>query len=190
MVETGGTDGLRLVDLVEAGEAAQWAMLDLRNDPQVRNFMIAGGEIGRAGHAEWLKSLAGSARTKVFAAMIGDELAGQANLSGIDRENGHAEWGFFVAPAMRGRGVAREMLSKLLDLAFGEIGLQKVNAGVLDDNPASLMLHDRFGFRREGVRRRHKRRADGFADLVLYGITAQEWTEARGQTAAPASGRK
>lgn len=171
--------GIALFDLTGASDAVRAEMLSLRNDPQVRRHMISGGEIAPDEHARWLVSLQGNPKTKVFAVMMGGDLAGQVNFTAIDRENGNAEWGFFVAPALRGRGIAAAMLSQALDMAFGEMGLGKVNAGVLSDNEASLALHRRFGFAPEGVRRLHKRREDRHADLVLFGITAREWRERR-----------
>lgn len=172
-------DRLELVDLAQAPDEIRNAMLTLRNRPEIRNFMISGSEISQSQHSAWLASLNGNLQSLVYAAMAGDELAGQVNFARIDRENRHAEWGFFLDPAFRGKGMAAKMLAMALDLAFGEIGLQKINAGVLDHNGASLALHQRLGFAPEGRRRRHALHNGTWRDLVLWGMTREEWLAAK-----------
>ncbi len=177
MPEAKGT--INLVDLCEASVQVREAMRDLRNNDEVRHFMISQGEISPEEHSRWLKSLEGNRKSKVFAALFQDKLVGQANLTQIDGDNGHAEWGFFVDPKMRRHGLGRQMLCALLDFVFNDFGLQKINAGVLSHNEASLALHKRFGFVEEGRRRRHAFQDGAWRDLVLYGMTREEWHAAK-----------
>jgi RimJ/RimL family protein N-acetyltransferase len=63
------------------------------------------------------------------------------------------EWlndGMVVALACRRRGIGRQLLGLLLDLAW-EMGAQSVIAHISDKNTASIRLHKRAGFRREQV---------------------------------------
>jgi RimJ/RimL family protein N-acetyltransferase len=56
-----------------------------------------------------------------------------------------------VAPAARGRGYATVMLQRLLELAFGGPGLERVELGVFAHNTDAVRLYERLGFQRDSV---------------------------------------
>lgn len=56
----------------------------------------------------------------------------------------------YVAAAARGQGVGRALLAAIV-AASESAGLWTLVAGVLAENTASLVLHERAGFRRIGV---------------------------------------
>jgi L-amino acid N-acyltransferase YncA len=73
----------------------------------------------------------------------------------------------YVGAAARGRGVGRALLEALIP-ASEAAGFWTLLAGVFADNPASLALHDRVGFRQIGVQRRLGQDATGrWRDVVL-----------------------
>jgi len=155
------------------------AVRRLRNLPAIRDAMYGDQVIPEAEHAAWVNSLRGDARRLVLAALNdGDEPVGVASLTAIDRVHGRADWGFYMGPGAP-QGLGGVVLATLLDHAFGELGLEKVNGEVIEGNAASLALHHKLGFRDEGCRRSHVRRAGGRRDVHLLGLTAAEWREAR-----------
>ena len=79
---------------------------------------------------------------------------------------GVVEHSVYVAAAARGRGVGAALLGRLVESCdTGQVWtLQSV---VLADNAASLALHERFGFRRVGVRERLAQRDGRWCDVVL-----------------------
>ena len=54
----------------------------------------------------------------------------------------HAYWG---------HGFGTDAYSQLLDFAFNQRNLHRVEALVLEDNIASQKLHEKLGFHRDGV---------------------------------------
>ena len=73
----------------------------------------------------------------------------------------------YVDAAARGRGVGRALLDVLIP-ASEAAGYWTLIAGVQANNPASLALHERAGFRRIGVQERIGRDASGiWRDVVL-----------------------
>jgi RimJ/RimL family protein N-acetyltransferase len=56
-----------------------------------------------------------------------------------------------VAPSARGRGYATAMMQKVLQLAFGEMGLERVELGVFAHNTGAVRLYERLGFKRDSV---------------------------------------
>ena len=73
----------------------------------------------------------------------------------------------YVGEAARGRGVGSALLATLIP-ATEEVGVWTLIAGVQANNPASLALHARAGFRRIGVQERIGRDPSGvWRDVVL-----------------------
>ncbi len=80
---------------------------------------------------------------------------------------GVAESSVYVARGMRGRGVGRALLERLVRDAESA-GLWTLQAGIFPENEASTALHRRCGFRIVGVRERLGRHADGrWRDVLL-----------------------
>ncbi|MDR7273440.1 bifunctional pyridoxamine 5'-phosphate oxidase family protein/GNAT family N-acetyltransferase [Catenuloplanes atrovinosus] len=77
-------------------------------------------------------------------------------------------------------GANTESKLLLLTRAFDELGAVRVAWETDNRNVRSQRAIERLGATREGVLRRHKRRADGsWRDTVLYSMTADEWPAAR-----------
>jgi ribosomal-protein-alanine N-acetyltransferase len=63
--------------------------------------------------------------------------------------------GYWVDRAHNGRGLATRAVAEVLDVAFGELGLHRLEAGTRVDNVASQRVLERNGFTRVGLLRRH-----------------------------------
>jgi len=81
--------------------------------------------------------------------------------------SGVAELSVYVAANARGRGVGNALMAALV-AASEAAGVWTLQAGIMADNAASLALHERWGFRRVGVRERIGRDSTGrWRDVVL-----------------------
>lgn len=77
-------------------------------------------------------------------------------------------------------GVNTESKLLLMTRAFEQLGAVRVEWQTDNLNLRSQAAIERLGATREGVLRRHKRRADGtWRDSVFYGMTVEEWPVAR-----------
>ena len=91
-----------------------------------------------------------------------------------------AELGWVLDPALRGRGVATELVSELLRIGFDDLGLRRLTAECYAENEPSWRLMERVGMRRE----RHTvadalHRSGRWLDTVGYAILADEWRDRR-----------
>ena len=107
----------------------------------------------------------------------GDELVGHIATHHADSRVGAFSYGVSVNEAYRGNGYAREAICLVLRYYFQERRYQKVNVEVMAGNRASLALHEAMGFVREGVRRRSAYTAGELYDVVLFGMTVEEFRE-------------
>ena len=89
-------------------------------------------------------------------------------VSSRDVYRGVLEHSVYVATSARGRGVGSDLLAAFLDAA-DRAGIWTVQASVFPENPASLSLHRRAGFREVGRRER--------IALMTFGPWAGQWRD-------------
>lgn len=105
----------------------------------------------------------------------GGELVGGIATHDCDRRVGVFSYGLHVLPRHRRQGYAAEAICLVLRYYFGELRYQKANAGVYAINEASARLHEHLGFTLEGRQRRVVYTHGEHSDLLLFGITAEEF---------------
>ena len=62
-----------------------------------------------------------------------------------------AEVGYWLVPAARGQGVGRSAVSLLVEWAFEELDLDRIEITTTPDNDAARALAHSLGFTQEGV---------------------------------------
>ncbi|MEN8373988.1 MAG: N-acetyltransferase family protein [Gemmatimonadota bacterium] len=141
--------------------------------PRVAAIYRAGMESGNATFEtavpSWEDWDAAHLATPRLVADAAGEVAGWAALSAYaDRcvYGGVADVSVYVATAARGRGLGRVLLDGLV-AGSEESGIWTLQAGVFPENEASLILHERAGFRRVGVRERIGKMGGRWRDVVL-----------------------
>lgn len=93
----------------------------------------------------------------------------------VSPRHGTFSYGLEVARAHQRRGYAREAVPLVLRYYFGELRYQKVHVGVQENNAGSIALHRSLGFRHEGTQRRMVFQEGRYLDLLLFGLTAEEF---------------
>lgn len=153
-------------------------MLSWRNAPAVRENMYTTHEISLAEHLSWWERTKGSERQRYFMYEFQGQPLGIVGLTDIDRGHRNSSWAFYASPdAPKGTGSRMELLA--LDYAFNELSLHKLYCEVLAFNTAVIKLHEKFGFKIEGVLRDHYHRQGEFMDIYRLGLLANEWMETR-----------
>ena len=67
-----------------------------------------------------------------------------------DRINRHISIGFDVARDRWGEGIASESVGAVIEFAFDQLGVHRVEADVISSNEPCLAVLERLGFEREG----------------------------------------
>jgi len=122
------------VPLHEAGESFAFAIV--RDDGQVVGMI---GLIGAGGEAQSEAEILEGGGSKDGRA--GDGRAGDGRV-----EDGRAEMGYWVGGPFWNQGYATEAVRQLLELAFGELGVECVFATPLERNVASQHVLEKNGF--------------------------------------------
>jgi [ribosomal protein S5]-alanine N-acetyltransferase len=87
----------------------------------------------------------------------------------------NATIGYYVASAYNGRGYATAAVKQAVGYAFTSVGLHRVEAGVMDHNPASKRVLEKAGFRYEGFARNYLRIDGAWRDHHIFAITKEDW---------------
>ena len=102
-------------------------------------------------------------------ARVNDRILGWAALSPVSSRcvyGGVAEVSIYVAQEARGRGIGRRLLAALVE-ASEQNGIWTLQAGIFQENAASIQLHQQAGFRIVGVRQRLGCLDGRWRDIVL-----------------------
>lgn len=122
--------------------------------------------------------LAESTGTMVAAFGDGGAMLGYARLSNVVRGAfDNAYLGYAVGRAHGGRGIGTLLVRHAVARAW-ELGLHRVQAAVRTDNPASLRVMEKAGFRREGLALRYLNLDGAWRDHVLHAVTREDPFEA------------
>ena len=113
-----------------------------------------------------------------FAAVLKEtgELIGDCGLK-TEEDARQAEIGVTFAREHQGKGYAYEAVSRLLDYAFGDLGVHRVVAIADRQNAPSVALLERLGMRREGSFTRNVWFKGNWASEYLYAILRDEWLQ-------------
>ncbi len=105
------------------------------------------------------------------------KLIGGMGLSKVKLDQGTATLGYWLNAKYHRKGYGSEALKAILDFAFQELKLRRVEASVYVGNPSSGRLLKKFGAKQEGLKRKAKVcKADGkIKDEITYGLLKEEY---------------
>lgn len=104
-------------------------------------------------------------------------LAGIIGYQNLDWLNRSAAVGYWVGAAFQGNGLATNACGALVDWAFREWRLNRVEVRCAVENYRSRAIPERLGFTQEGIAHQAEWLYDGFVDLVIYGVLAKDWSK-------------
>jgi RimJ/RimL family protein N-acetyltransferase len=108
------------------------------------------------------------------------ELIGTIDTFACNRRNGTFKYGLAVAPIHRSNGYAKEMINLVLRFYFYELNYHKVTPHVYSFNKASLTLHEKLGFVKEGQLRNMVYTNGSYFDEIHFGMTKSEFETIHG----------
>ena len=113
-----------------------------------------------------------SGEQQTFAILDGTRIAGVVALAHIARGPFQsANLGYWVAQDLNDRGLATRAVAEMIEIAFGELGLHRLEAGTQVDNIASRRVLEKNGFEPIGIARRFLLIAGEWRDHLLFQLT-------------------
>ncbi|MBW3614649.1 MAG: GNAT family N-acetyltransferase [Actinobacteria bacterium] len=115
-----------------------------------------------------------------FGVFAGGRFGGEINLNSIQRgpfQNAYI--GYWIDQALAGNSYTPEAVAVVLQFAFEELGLHRVQISIIPRNRASRRVVEKLAIRDEGVALRYLEINGVWEDHIRFAITAEEWVERR-----------
>jgi RimJ/RimL family protein N-acetyltransferase len=106
-----------------------------------------------------------------------DKIVGLVLTLEADAVNGTFKFGVEIGPEHKGKGYAGEAVLLVMRYMFEERRFQKCESSVYAFNAASMSLHRKLGMVEEGRLRRHAFAGGEYHDVLLYGMTVEEYRD-------------
>ncbi|EHY9870995.1 GNAT family N-acetyltransferase [Vibrio vulnificus] len=110
-------------------------------------------------------------KSLVCAMMYQNEVAGNISFNTINRDLQKVEIGYWLRRDLQGKGIVSKSLLKLIDYAFTELNMQKIQISAAVDNQASRNVCERLGFKLEGIITRAENLNGRVVDHAVYGLS-------------------
>jgi ribosomal-protein-serine acetyltransferase len=105
------------------------------------------------------------------------EIVGVAGFLSVNWPHGSTSIGYWLSERHQRRGLMTDAVRALVEHAFGEWDLHRVEIRAATENVRSRRIPERLGFREEGVLREAERIGERYNDLAVYAILAPEWVQ-------------
>ena len=89
--------------------------------------------------------------------------------------------GYWLAAGQTGQGLMTEALLGVIDFAFGQLHLNRLEAATMLRNDASQRLLARVGFSQEGQAPDYLKIAGRWEDHMLFGLVRRQWSDDAGE---------
>ncbi|MGE1209620.1 GNAT family N-acetyltransferase [Bacillus pumilus] len=100
-----------------------------------------------------------------------DALIGTISLSSVERGPIEGAWlGYVLDEKHGGKGYMTEAIRLIIDYAFEELHLHRIEAGVKPSNIGSIRVLEKSGFENEGLNRKKVKINDVWEDHYLFAI--------------------
>ncbi len=115
-----------------------------------------------------------------FGIFVEGRFCGEINLNSIQRgpfQNAYI--GYWMDEAMAGNSYTPEAVAVLLQFAFEDLGLHRVQISIIPRNTASRRVVEKLDIRSEGIAERYLEIDGTWEDHVRFAITSEEWSVRR-----------
>jgi len=119
---------------------------------------------------EWFSHYAVTGRHRLLVAADGETVIGFASSSRLRPKPGYltsVETSIYLTPDATGRGAGGQLYAELFKAIDGE-DLHRAYAGIALPNPASIALHEKFGFKRVALFTEQGRKFGRYWDVAWF----------------------
>lgn len=151
------------------------ALFNIWSDPDVTKFMNISRFTNESQAKEMIELLdelsqTGKAIRYSMVDLKTNEIIGTCGFNYIDSENARVEIGYDIAKSKWGMGYAPEGIRALINLAFENLQLNRVEAKVEAGNVNSIHVLQKLNFTFEGTLRQYEKSKGNFVDINIYSL--------------------
>ena len=158
------------------------ALLTVNSDDAVTRYLPYASWRGMEDARNWYTRMsglraAGSALQFAILERRSGTAIGSCLLFRYEESSARAELGYVLGRAHWGQGYMYEALRRLIDCAFNELGLRRLEAEVDTRNARSARVLTRLGFTAEGLLRERWLTRGEPCSVTAYGLLQREWQQ-------------
>lgn len=167
---------LRELEREDLKRINQW-----RNDPHLiaclgAPYRYINEDVDCEWYDKYLHTRSNSVRCAIVDTKNEDEVLGLISLLSINYINRSGELHIMIGESdNRGKGIGTFAVTAMVDHAFNNLNLRRIELGVLENNSAAIGLYEKVGFIREGVKRKANYKEGEYISMVMMGLLKEEW---------------
>ncbi len=155
-------------------------MHDYASEPEVSRFLLWSPHFNldeTKGHISFLLQQYRKGRCTDWGVALKDtnKLIGTCGFAHVDLHNNRAEIGYVLSHRHRKCGYMREAVLKVFDIGFNVLGLNRIEARILEGNADSVALASAVGMKYEGTLHKALLVKGEYKSFSYYAITAEEY---------------
>lgn len=167
---------LRELERSDLPEVNRW-----RRDPALiaqltAPYRFINGEVDERWFDAYMNDRAHAIRCAVVEAERPEQILGLVSLTNIDWVHRSAYFGIMIGrEENQGRGLGSFAVKAILNHAFRDMNLNRVELTVLADNQRARRLYEKAGFVQEGCFRQALFKEGSYRDLLFMAVLRKEW---------------
>lgn len=164
-----------VLTLLEEADAQELYDLTDRNRERLRVWLPWADETrSPADTLRFIRLMREQERERGFCVKVEGRIAGCVGLHGIDRSHLTATIGYWIGGELEGRGLVTKAVRAVVEHAFRDLGLHRVEIRCAVGNARSRAIPERLGFRQEGILREAERANGRHLDIAVYSRLATD----------------
>lgn len=126
-------------------------------------------EFAKTCEADWAEN-----KSWTFVILKGQHAIGTIGLADAEPMTRRAELGYWMRTSDVGKGLMTEAGTAVVEFGFSELNLHRIELEAGTENPGSLAVAAKLGFKREGLARQSGFAANGYYDCVRFGMLSSD----------------
>lgn len=158
-----------------------------RMKPSVTKYMNTDPKLTIEDQIKWFDMISKDQTCRYFIIEVDNNSIGLLGITDIDYKNFRCSWVWYIGEEeYRGKGIAKKIQFNLYDYVFQELKLNRLYSHILGFNKHEIdNVHKACGYNIEGILKEHVYKNGEFIDVVVMGITANEWEKEKSKYTYP-----
>lgn len=151
-----------------------------RNDPNLiaclgAPYRFINEDVDSDWYDKYMHARNNSVRCAIVDSEREDEVLGLISLLNINYINRCGEMHIMIGNSEnRGKGLGTFAVTAMIDHAFDNLNLRRIELSVLETNAAAIRLYEKTGFIREGIKRKSNYKNGEYISMILMGLLKEE----------------
>ena len=138
----------------------------------------------------WLKMVGENREDVILAIQVNGEASGGIGLHGLkDVYRYNVEIGYWLSQRHWGKGIVSEAVAAMVEYAFTKCSWLRLFACIFENNPSSMRVLEKNGFKREAIHKKAVMKEGVLLDEHLYALLKDQWLASSSSSSSSSSSR-